>query len=182
MGGKGAYYKEKYGGGRSQGGGRGGGWGDGGSGYEKGGGGYGGGGGGYGKGKGSSSRGDGGGRDSPPPSAESGGSKASLLSLLRRIDGRPYGAYRDLEGSAYDMGAFHLVVQRAQSDPFAPPSRCYVYVPLGRAGFPSHCFASKEREVAFRDYITRRFYAAAHRLGESTPDTTAFRLQREWVF
>jgi hypothetical protein len=189
--GKGAYYKEKYGGGRSRGGGRGGGKGDGEGDADHGGsygGGYGGGyggsyGGSYGGGKcggkgggKGSGRGKGGGygtvestagimEPSATPPTLPVRLSADLFDTLRRIDGRPYGAYHDLEGAAYDMGRFQLVVQHAQSDPFAPPTRCYVSVPLASAGFPAHCFANKVREIAFRDYITRRFAAAARHLG-----------------
>jgi len=188
MGGKGAFYKEKYGGGRSQFGGRDGGGGDsygggckggggdsygggfkgaGGDGYGGGykggggesyGGGFKGGGGGFGKGGG---RGRGGGDGGVRATA----SKADLVNILRRIDGKPYGAYRDLEGASYDFGTFRLIIQHVQSDPFAPPSRCYVTAPLSDVNFPSHCFANPVREVAFRDYITRRFFSTAQRLG-----------------
>ena len=63
------------------------------------------------------------------------------------------------------MGRFSLVVQHVQSDPFAPPSRCYVRVPLSVARFPPTALAPKVREVALRDLLTRRFHAAAKRAG-----------------
>jgi len=89
-----------------------------------------------------------------------------LRDELHRIDGRPYPAYRDLEACEYDFdGRFSIVLQHCQSDPFAPPSRCYVLVPLAVAGFPSTCLAPKIREIAFRDYLARRFSAAASRAG-----------------
>ena len=67
------------------------------------------------------------------------------------------------------MGRFNLVVIHAQSDPFAPPTRCYVSVPLAQAAFPAHCFSNRVREVALRDYLTRRFATAARRLGADPP-------------
>ena len=63
------------------------------------------------------------------------------------------------EGVEYDMGRFSITCDKVQSDPFAPPSRFRVSVPLAVADFPPHCFASRTRQVAFRDFLTRRFAA-----------------------
>ena len=73
-----------------------------------------------------------------------------LQAALRRIDGRPYPAYRDLEHTDFEMGRFTLRVDGVQADPFAPPSRCHVRVPLPLAGFPADCLQPKVREVALR--------------------------------
>ena len=144
--GRGAYYKEKFGGGgRGKGGGRGG------SSYD--------------------------GATAFPPEAIADASEPQgsapkrmrtaqdLRSDLARIDNKPYGAYRDLEGYEYAMGQFSLLVLKVQADPFAPPSRCCVRVPLDVAGFPAHCIANKVRERAFRDWLTRRFAEAARSAG-----------------
>ena len=166
-GGKGAYYKEKYGGG-----GRGGGGGKGG----KGGGGKGRGGGGYmgkGKGGGGAERDSGGSEPaeygaqgwSAPASAGPARPMAEMRGALLQIDGRPYSAYRDLEGVEYDMGRFTLVCDKVQSDPFAPPSRFRVKVAREAAGFPPDSYAPRTREVAFRDYHARRFASRARQAG-----------------
>ena len=160
-GGKGAYYKEKYGGG-----GRGGGGGKGG----KGGGGKGRGGGGYmGKGKG------GGGTEQPagygsqswsaPASTGPARPSAEMRASLLQIDGRPYNAYRDIEGIEYDMGRFTLTCDKVQSDPFAPPSRFRVRVARAASNFPPDSYAPRTREVAFRDYLARGFSAGAKAAG-----------------
>ena len=94
MSGRGAYYKEKYGGGRGRGGGGGGGRG------------YGGGGGGRGGGGTFHDRG-GGDRQSVadssgngvPSSPPGGNSKAHLITTLERIDNKSYPCYKDLLGS-----------------------------------------------------------------------------------
>ena len=65
-----------------------------------------------------------------------------MQSALQRIDGRPYPAYRDVEGCEYDLGDCTLVIQHVQSDPFAPPSRCYVTVPRRLANFSIDIFGS----------------------------------------
>ena len=88
-----------------------------------------------------------------------------LQAALRRIDGRPYPAYRDLEHTDFEMGRFTLRVDGVQADPFAPPSRCHVRVPLPLAGFPADCLQPKVREVALRDFLTRQFCAASKQLG-----------------
>jgi len=135
--GKGEYYKNLYGGGgRGKGGG-------------------GGGKGGYNEG--------GGGDSSTKRLRTSGGDE--LRATLLRIDGRPYPAYNDIKDVEYDLGRFSAVVQHVQSDPFAPPSRCYVRVPLAHAAFPPECFSPPARETALRDWLTRRFHAAAKRAG-----------------
>ena len=76
----------------------------------------------------------------------------------------PYPAYRDLN-TDFEMGRFTLRVDGVQADPFAPPSRCHVRVPLPLAGFPADCLQPKVREVALRDFLTRQFCAASKRLG-----------------
>lgn len=48
--------------------------------------------------------------------------RAELEEQLRRIDGKSYRAYRDIEG-VWDFGDFTLRVDHAQGDPFATPSR-----------------------------------------------------------
>ena len=70
--------------------------------------------------------------DDGPPStscglAHSRGSHADLSSALQRLEGRPYPAYHDMEG-AWSFPGFTFILDRAQSDPFAQPSRCRILV------------------------------------------------------
>lgn len=76
-------------------------------------------GGGYGKGKG----GGGGGKGwdpaqpagwSEPVSTGPARSAAELRASLLQIDGRPYSAYRDVEGVEFDMGRFSLICDKVQ--------------------------------------------------------------------
>jgi len=85
--------------------------------------------------------------------------KENLLSILRRIDGRGYKAYKDLRGK-YDFSKFLLFIDYVQGDPFASPSRCRVRVAQENAGFPRDLYASKSRRVATQDYIARQFAKA----------------------
>jgi len=67
-------------------------------------------------------------------------SSEELGRVLRRIDGKQYPAYRDLEG-AFDFPTFRLFVDRTQSDAYAPPSRLRVRVPMSKAGFPKESYS-----------------------------------------
>lgn len=92
-----------------------------------------------------------------------GGSAESLRQALRRIDGRGYPAYKELRG-AYDFPGYVLLVDHVQGDPFAAPSRVRVRVPAREAGFPAELRRSGSREIALRDFLTRRFGDACGRL------------------
>lgn len=90
--------------------------------------------------------------------------EAALRALLSRIDGRGYKAYKDIEG-AWDLGWLTLIVDHAQGDPFAAPSRVRVRVEQAVAGFPPELFATRVRRVALEDYLTRAFARAIERVG-----------------
>lgn len=85
--------------------------------------------------------------------------KEDLREALKRIDHRGYPAYKDLRGS-YDFGDFVLVVDHVQGDPFAAPSRVRVRVAHEKASFPPETYRGRPREVALRDFLTRRFHDA----------------------
>ena len=58
----------------------------------------------------------------------------------RAADGVAFGVAGGVAGVA-----FSLTVDRAQSDPFAPPSRMHVTIPAAVAGFPPEAFSTKAR-------------------------------------
>ncbi|KAJ1465513.1 hypothetical protein T484DRAFT_1864544 [Baffinella frigidus] len=68
------------------------------------------------------------------------GNLADLTNNLRRIDGGSYKAYHDLIGGWDFNGDMTLFVDKIQSDPFAPPSRCHLRVPQSVARFPPSLF------------------------------------------
>ncbi len=82
-----------------------------------------------------------------------------LETILRRIDGRGYKAYRAIRGT-YDLDGFRLSVDHVQGDPFAAPSRMSVRVESGRAGFPDFLSAGRIRRIAWADFLTRAFHRA----------------------
>jgi len=85
-----------------------------------------------------------------------------LRNELKRIDGRGYKAYKDIRG-VYDFTEFTLFVDHVQGDPFATPSRLRVRAEQRQAGFPEDTYRTKSREVALRDFLTRRFHQAIRR-------------------
>uniref|UniRef100_A0A1D2A4R6 Isopentenyl-diphosphate delta-isomerase n=1 Tax=Auxenochlorella protothecoides TaxID=3075 RepID=A0A1D2A4R6_AUXPR len=92
------------------------------------------------------------------------GSPAQLASELERIDGKGYGAYHDIAGG-WDFPGFTLWVDRVQGDPYASPSRCRVVVPAGTAGLPSHLLRPRPRRLACADFLARRFGEAVAAAG-----------------
>jgi len=85
-----------------------------------------------------------------------------LREILQRIDGRGYKAFKDIKGE-YDFDDFALIIDHVQGDPFADPSRVRVRVPQKIAGFPEDTRKSQSREIALRDFLTRRFFEAARK-------------------
>jgi len=82
-----------------------------------------------------------------------------LRRVLESIDGRGYKAYSEMKGR-YDFDFFELVIARVQRDPFAPPTPVRVRV---KQSFPEDTYSNRSREVALRDFLTRRFHEAARR-------------------
>ncbi|WP_256872904.1 ABC-ATPase domain-containing protein, partial [Candidatus Entotheonella palauensis] len=82
-----------------------------------------------------------------------------LTETLRRIDGRGYGAYKDL-GGTYQLHDWTLCIDHVQGDPFAAPSRLRLQLPLAEAGFPTALQTPHVRGVALCDFLTRAFHRA----------------------
>ena len=80
----------------------------------------------------------------------------NLRQILKRIDGRGYKAYKDIQGS-YRAGQMELRVDHVQGDPFAEPSRLTLRVPLDRTWIPPELVSTELRRVAMGDLITRIF-------------------------
>ena len=90
--------------------------------------------------------------------------RTDLSQTLRSLDGSSYSAYKQLKG-LWRLGEVELVLDRVQSDPYAPPSLARVRLPLRSTGIPSGLIASKGRRVAAGDFLTRQFSRAARELG-----------------
>lgn len=85
---------------------------------------------------------------------------SALEQTLERIDGRGYGAYRELEGK-WDLDGRTLVVDRAQRDPFAAPSRVRLRLPGSTTRLPPEVCASGPRAVGTSCLLARTFSAEA---------------------
>ncbi len=86
-----------------------------------------------------------------------------LRRLLQRLDGRGYGAYKDLRGETFRFPAFTLHMDHIQGDPFAAPSRFRIRIPWEHTGLPSWSRTPNVREVALRDWVLRRLHGTARR-------------------
>jgi len=69
----------------------------------------------------------------------------------------PYPAYHDVEGS-WKFPGFIFVLDRAQSDPFATPSKARVQVQHHEAKFPQCMYSSRIRRTALADYLLRTLH------------------------
>lgn len=88
----------------------------------------------------------------------------ALTDLLRRLDGKGYGSYKELEG-AWRFPGFTLHVDHVQADPFAAPSRLRLVVPAETTGFPEDVRRSEPRRVAAGSFLAR---ALAQRAREAS--------------
>lgn len=75
----------------------------------------------------------------------------SLPSLLGNLDGSGYGGYKRLKGS-HPLGDYELVVDKVQSDPYAPPSLIQVVT--------DNPVPEELEGVAAADFLTRRLHRA----------------------
>ena len=75
----------------------------------------------------------------------------SLPSLLGNLDGSGYGGYKKLHGS-HQLGDYRLIVDKVQSDPFAPPSLIQVIT--------DNPVPEEWEGVAAADFLTRRLHRA----------------------
>ncbi|MBI4321518.1 MAG: ABC-ATPase domain-containing protein [Chloroflexi bacterium] len=89
--------------------------------------------------------------------------ESDLRDILRRIDGRGFKAYQDVEGE-YQFGRFVVAVDHAQGDPFASPSLARVRVAQKLAGFPSDLYWTSIRRIALQDFVTRVFAQTIRRV------------------
>lgn len=78
----------------------------------------------------------------------------ALVKIFKKIDGKGYKAYKDIEGS-YDLGGFTLFIDHVQRDPFARPS--LMRVVMDGKSFPHEIIDNKEKRIAVSDYIARKF-------------------------
>ena len=79
----------------------------------------------------------------------------ALTRDLLRIDGRPYGHYRDLRGRRYPLGSGVLTFEHVQGDPFAAPSRLRVDIPAAVLKLPPWTRDGSDARRAAADFLQR---------------------------
>lgn len=82
--------------------------------------------------------------------------EAQLKEMIHRIDGKSYGAYKDL-GGTYDCGWYTLCIDHVQGDPFAAPSKLRVVIKQKTHQIPQQLFALPHTRIAAEDYLLRGF-------------------------
>lgn len=90
---------------------------------------------------------------------------SDLRTILQRIDGKGYPAYKDIRGR-YEFEEFTLFIDHVQGDPFAAPSRLRVRLPMRLAGFPPDTRANRSRLIALRDFLARAFAAGCRTVSD----------------
>lgn len=86
-----------------------------------------------------------------------------LEEILRRIDGKGYGAYKELTGE-YAFKKFTLGIDHVQGDPFASPSKVHVQVGEAVHQIPKKLWDSPAKKVATADFLTRAFRESIYKL------------------
>jgi len=85
-----------------------------------------------------------------------------LRKTLFKIDGKGYGAYKQIKGR-YDFVVFRLSVDHVQGDPFAAPSRVSVTIAASKAGFMEELWNTPSKKIALQDFLARQFHQAVKR-------------------
>ena len=89
----------------------------------------------------------------------------SLKGQLRGLDGADYGGYQALLGE-YSYPDFRLTITQIPKDPYAPPHTGIYRLALthGYLGTENDWTTGRTAQIAYRDYLARRFHATADRV------------------
>ncbi|MGT2907222.1 ABC-ATPase domain-containing protein [Streptococcus dentiloxodontae] len=82
-----------------------------------------------------------------------------LQKKLEAIDGKGYGAYKQISG-VYAYHAFTLCIEQVQIDPYAPPSSIKVVIKRDIAAIPDDLLDTKTKRIAAADFLAREFKKA----------------------
>ncbi|WP_303325209.1 ABC-ATPase domain-containing protein [Actinomyces radicidentis] len=92
------------------------------------------------------------------------GALSDLVGHLHAIDSRSYAAYKAIVGRYEAPEGWALVIDRVQPDPYAPPSRVHLEVPLSVPGLAvltaGDLLSTRDRRIAVGDFLTRELHAA----------------------
>jgi predicted ABC-class ATPase len=96
-----------------------------------------------------------------------------LLGILRRLDGRGYKAYKELQGQSFEIEDWTLRFDHVQGDPYAAPSRLRARTELTATAIPPRALDGPARRCATRDFVARSFRRAARSCSEIAIDAGA---------
>lgn len=83
-----------------------------------------------------------------------------LAETLKSLDGAGYKAYNAILGT-WQFPGYKFIVDRVQTDPYAPPSLCRVQMPNATVQYPVWATGTLSQRIACADYVTRMFSRAA---------------------
>lgn len=90
--------------------------------------------------------------------------KSQFQRSLRNLDGASYQGYKTLKGE-FDLGTYQLFIDHVQADPYAPPSKIRVRVPMDLLRLPDEYVHHHLYRIATEDFLTRRFARALSETG-----------------
>ena len=82
---------------------------------------------------------------------------------ILRLEGKGYGAYKDLRGR-YRFEGFDLFIDKVQADPFAPPSLFRLRIFREKASLPAWSYANPSRKVGLENFLAYQAQKAAQNL------------------
>jgi predicted ABC-class ATPase len=80
-----------------------------------------------------------------------------LKERIKQIDGKSYKAYKGIKDE-YEFPAYRLIIDHAQGDPYAAPSRIRVRIDRKTSEIPEDTTKNKSRTRAICDFLIRQFY------------------------
>ncbi len=89
----------------------------------------------------------------------------NLLNLLKRIDGKGYKTYKELERKEFLFEDIKIRVSHVQGDPFATPSVMEI---SAENKFSRRLFDKKHKKIALEDFLIRSAYKKANNLSQKS--------------
>lgn len=83
-------------------------------------------------------------------------SQKELEHLLDKIEGKSYGAYKEIKGT-YQFTSHQLAIDHVQADPFAGPSQLRIIIDKKVHKIPEELYDCRDKKVALADFLTRTF-------------------------
>ncbi|MGL1936951.1 MAG: ABC-ATPase domain-containing protein [Fibrobacterales bacterium] len=85
---------------------------------------------------------------------------------LQKLKKKSFGAYKALKGR-YQIGNIGMQIYHIQGDPFAQPSKVSLRIPLSESGYDVELYDTREKSVAFCDFLHRLLHSQTDFYSES---------------